>query len=211
MLEYIGVVLYGMVIGVALAAPIGPINVEIVQRALRYGFRNGWMIGLGALTADTIYCTIVVSGFTPIADKPALRVPLFAAGAAMLAYVGVRSIQAALSGRVNEEVDAPKGHRSFVIGFMMAAFNPMSIVYWLSVGAALVAEAVNRHGTIGAPALVGGVFLGLFVWVTSIARIAGVSRRFVRGNGMRWVTGISGVIILGFAAWFALQAIRGVV
>jgi len=209
-LELVGLVAYGMVIGVALAAPIGPINIEIVTRGIRHGFRNGWYVGLGALSADTIYATIIVSGLTPVADRPTLRVPLFLAGAAMLAWVGVNSLRSATSPAVEVRATAPSGNRSFVTGFLIALLNPMGIVYWLSVGAALVAEAVARVGRIGSPVLVIGVFLGLLAWVTTLSVVAQVSRRFVTGAGMRWVTGISGAIILGFAGWFLVQGLTSI-
>ena len=208
--DVIGMIAYGMFIGVALAAPIGPVNIEIITRGLRHGFRNGWHVGLGALTADTIYAAIIVSCLTPIADRPAVRVPLFLAGATMLAWVGFNSLRSAMHPPAETHVEAPKGHRSFVTGFLIAVLSPMGIVYWLSVGAALVAEAVAREGKIGAPVLVGGVFLGLLTWVTSLSVIAQISRRFVTGNGMRWITGASGAIIIGFAVWFLVQGIRGI-
>lgn len=209
-LELAGLVAYGMVIGVALAAPIGPINIEIVARGIRHGFRNGWYVGLGALSADTVYATIVVSGLTPIADRPALRVPLFLAGAAMLGWVGINSLRTATNPAPDVRADTPRGKRSFMTGFLVALLNPMGIVYWLSVGAALVAEAVERVGRIGSPVLVLGVFLGLLAWVTTLSVAAQVSRRFVTGTGMRWITGISGVVILGFGAWFLVQGLTSV-
>ena len=204
--EILGLIVYGMTVGVALAAPIGPINIEIIRRGLRDGFVHGWLVGVGALTADTIYAVLVVSGLTPLADRPALRVPLFLAGGVMLAWVGWGSLRLALRGKAEAGAPPPRRGRSFVTGFLMAAFNPMGIVYWLSVGAALVAEAVRRVGTAGSPVLVGGVFLGIFCWVTVISAVAQVSRRFVTGAGMRWITGLSGALILGFAAWFLWQA-----
>lgn len=206
-LELVGLVAYGLFIGVALAAPIGPINVEIISRGIRYGFRNGWYVGLGALTADTLYATIVVSGLTPIADRPALRVPLFLAGAVMLGWVGVNSLRSAIDPAAEVRGAVPSGNRSYLAGLLIALLSPMGIVYWLSVGAALVAEAVERVGQIGTPVLVIGVFLGLLAWVTTLSVIAQVSRRFVTGAGMRWITGASGVVILGFAAWFLIQGI----
>ncbi|MDQ3657588.1 MAG: LysE family translocator [Chloroflexota bacterium] len=209
-IELVGLLAYGMFIGVALAAPIGPINVEIISRGIRHGFRNGWYVGLGALTADTIYATVVVSGLTPIADRPALRMPLFLAGAAMLGWVGVSSLRSAINPATDVKREAPRGNRSYLAGFLIALLNPMGIVYWLSVGAALVAEAVERVGQIGTPVLVIGVFLGLLVWVTTLSVVAQVSRRFVTGNGMRWITGTSGVVILGFAIWFLVQGITAI-
>lgn len=204
--ELLGLIVYGMTVGVALAAPIGPINVEIIRRGIRDGFFPGWMVGVGALSADTIYAILVVSGLTPLADRPTLRVPLFLAGGVMLAWVGWSGVRTALDGTVDTGPAPRRGGRSFVTGFLMAAFNPMGIVYWLSVGAALVAEAVDRAGTAGSPALVGGVFVGIFCWVTVISVVAQISRRFVTGKGMRWITGVSGLVIIGFAVWFFWQA-----
>lgn len=206
--ELLGLILYGMTVGVALAAPIGPINVELIRRGIRDGFLHGWLVGLGALSADTIYAALIVGGLTPLADRPSLRVPLFLAGGLMLAWVGWTSVRTALWGSASDgNAKPPKRGRSYVTGFLMAIFNPMGIVYWLSVGAALVAEAVERVGQAGSPILVLGVMFGIFCWVTFISILAQVSRRFVTGTGMRWVTGISGVVIIGFAAWFFWQGI----
>ena len=149
-----------------MAAPIGPINVEIVRRGLRGGFATGWLVGLGAATADVIYRVLVVGRLTPVADGAALRVPLYLAGAAVLAYLRWGSVRAALTGPPAVG-GAPSGRRSFATGFVMAVANPMGIVYWLSAGAALVASAVERAGQGGAPVLVGGVFVGIIGWVGS--------------------------------------------
>lgn len=208
--ELAGLVGYGMVIGVALAAPIGPINIEIITRGIRHGFLNGWLVGLGALTTDTVYAVLVVSGLTPLADTPGLRFPLFLAGGVMLTFVAHSSLRSARDMAATLDHTAPRRGRSYITGVLIAALSPMGIVYWLSVGAALVAEAVDRAGRVGAPVLVGGVFLGLLTWVTSLSMLARIARRFVTGRGMQWVTGISGVVILGFAAYFFLQAFRSI-
>ena len=204
----LGLIVYGMTVGVTLAAPIGPINVEIIRRGIRDGFVHGWVLGLGALSADTIYAALIVGGLTPLADRPTLRVPLFLAGGVMLAWVGWMSVRTALRGDAANAGDTvPRRGRSYATGFLMAIFNPMGIVYWLSVGAALVADAVQRVGQVGSPVLVMGVMFGIFCWVTFISVLAQISRRFVTGPGMRWVTGVSGLIIIGFALWFFWQGL----
>ena len=202
---FAGLLVYGMSIGVALAAPIGPINIEIIKRGIQGGYVHGWLVGLGALSADTVYAALIVSGLTPVADDAMLRVPLFLAGAIMLTFVGVGSIRSALRGDVLQGGASVDSRKSYLTGLLMAVFNPMGIVYWLSVGAALVAEAVERVGSVGSPVLVGGVFSGIFLWVTFLSWLAQVSRRFVTGNGMRWITGAGGVALIGFGVWFFYQ------
>jgi threonine/homoserine/homoserine lactone efflux protein len=152
-----------MTVGVALAAPIGPINIEIIRRGIQGGYLGGWLVGLGALTAGTTYATLIVSGLTPAADRLALRVPLFLAGALVLGWIGGGSVRAALRG-----------------------------------------DPVVRGV---APLLLGGVFIGILLWVSVLSWLAQVARRFVTGRGMRWVTGIGGLALIGFARWFAWQAI----
>lgn len=207
--EAIGLLGYGMGVGIVLAAPVGPINVEILRRGLLIGPKAGWLVGISAMTADTIFATIIVSGVSGIADRPALRVPLFLAGAAMLGWIGMASLREARRGAIDLDARARGVSRSFVTGFLMAALNPMGIVYWLSVGSALVAEAVSRVGRAGSPVLVGGVFLGIFCWVTGLSLAIRAGRRWVNAQALRWITGLSGVILLGFALWFAVQGLRG--
>lgn len=207
--ELLGLIVYGMTVGVALAAPIGPINIEIIRRGIRDGFLHGWLVGLGALTADTVYAMVIVSGLASFAGNEGVRVVLYIAGGVMLTWVGWSSVKTALRGLEGSPDDKPKPRgRSYLTGLLMAAFNPMGIVYWLTVGAGLAADAVDRVGQSGAPVLVIGVMVGIFLWVLSLSVIAQVSRRFVTGHGMRWVTGVSGAIIIAFGVFFFVQAAR---
>lgn len=207
--ETVQLILYGASVGIILAAPVGPINIEIVRRGIRDGFLHGWLMGLGALTADTIYALAIVTGFSRFAESENLRIVLFLAGAAMMAWLGYGSIRTATSESDPGEqaIDVPRS-RTYLAGFMLAAFNPFGIVYWLTVGAGLAADAVTRFGAGSAPVLVLGVMLGILAWVTTLSIVAQISRRFVTGPAMRWITGISGVFLIGFAIWFLYSGIR---
>ena len=204
---FVDLLIFGASVGVLLAAPIGPINIEIVRRGLQDGFAHGWLIGLGALSADTLYALVIVLGLARFAENESIRLILFLAGAVMMSFIGWRSIATALHPRETIVAPAARG-RSYVTGFLMAALNPFGIVYWLTVGAGLAADAVNRFGEGAAPMLVLGVTLGILCWVTTLSLVAQISRRFVTGRGMQWITGISGVLLLGYAVWFVVSAVR---
>ncbi len=208
-LEFLRLLIYGGTVGVLLAAPIGPINIEIVRRGICDGFQAGWLMGLGALSADTIYAMVIVLGFARFAEDERIRIVLFLLGAVMMAYIGLSSIRNALGAAGASMTSAPlRRGRSYITGFMMAAFNPFGIVYWLTVGAGLAADAVNRFGEGAAPVLVIGVTTGILLWVTTLSVIAQISRRFVTGRAMQWITGLSGAFLLGYGVWFLVSGVR---
>lgn len=210
--EMAGLLVSGAMVGVALAAPIGPINIEIVRRSLERGFWPGWMLGLGALTVDGAYALLAVTGFAQFAIHRGPRIALYLAGGLMLAWMGWVSLREA---RRPPHVESPpttlRRGRSYLIGMAMAALNPMGIVYWLTVGAGLAANAVQRVGREGAPVMVAGVMLGILCWVTFLASVAHVSRAWVTGRKIGYVSGASGLVLIGFGAWFVVNAIRTII
>ena len=60
--------LEGVVIGLAVAAPVGPIGVLCIRRTLAYGRASGFVSGLGAATADAVYGSVAALGLTFVTD-----------------------------------------------------------------------------------------------------------------------------------------------
>src|SRR5215213_2397163 len=60
--------LEGVVIGFAVAAPVGPIGVLCIRRTLADGRASGFVSGLGAATADAVYGAIAAFGLTLVTD-----------------------------------------------------------------------------------------------------------------------------------------------
>ena len=58
----------GLVIGLAIAAPVGPIGVLCIRRSLADGRLIGLLTGLGAATADGVYGAIAAFGLTAVSD-----------------------------------------------------------------------------------------------------------------------------------------------
>src|SRR5689334_21706900 len=54
----------GIVAGLIIAAPVGPVNVICVQRTIAKGWRSGLISGLGSAVADTIYGAIAAFSIT---------------------------------------------------------------------------------------------------------------------------------------------------
>ncbi len=131
----VAAILQGIVLGLGAAAPIGPVNVEIARRTLRGGFRQGLLLGCGAVTVDVGYAILSSLSVRGLADRPAVVVPLTVAGAAFLAYLGVQSLRAA---RAAWRVDpmgssanqAGGGRGAYLTGLLMTLLNPMTLAFW---------------------------------------------------------------------------------
>lgn len=199
--------LRGIIIGLTLAAPIGPINIEIVRRGLRTGFLSGWLVGIGAISGDTLYCLLVIAGIAPFVQHVVVRTILWTAGAVFLAFLGYHSLRGV---REEKRLITTEGavfqRRSYPTGFLMALFNPLGVVFWASIGGGLVASAAAHASRIGTAAIVVGVILGLGLWVTGLSVLVRGGRRFITDRLFRLVNLASGLVLLGFAAWFGWQA-----
>src|SRR5271157_5772586 len=58
----------GLAAGVAIAAPVGPVNVLVISRAIEKGWRSGLVSGVGAALADTLYGSIAGFSITLVID-----------------------------------------------------------------------------------------------------------------------------------------------
>src|SRR5882757_8273650 len=88
----------GIVIGLVVAAPIGPVNLICIRRTLAYGPVNGFISGLGAAFGDGIFATIAAFGLTAAAQLiQGYSTPLKLIGGAMLIGFGIHIFNADVS------------------------------------------------------------------------------------------------------------------
>lgn len=200
--------LRGIIVGLSLAAPIGPINVEIVRRGLRSGFLSGWLVGAGALTADMLYCLLAIAGIAPLVQHVVVRTILWVAGGCFLAYLAYGSLRLVINRqRLVPGAGQAIERRSYPTGFLMALFNPMGIVFWASIGGGLVASAVEQTDALGTMSIISGVFVGIGLWVTVLSILVQGGRRYVSDGVFRLVNLAGAILLFGFAAWFFVEAV----
>ena len=58
------IILQGILLGLAITAPIGPINIEVIRRGLKEGWKSASMFCLGVMVALIIYLMLVVLGLS---------------------------------------------------------------------------------------------------------------------------------------------------
>ena len=98
-----GFFLRGLLIGFAIAAPVGPIGVLCIRRTLADGRTTGFVSGLGAATADAAYGAVAGFGLTAVSGFLVRQSAwLRLAGGVFLCYLGLRTFLARPAGRAAE-------------------------------------------------------------------------------------------------------------
>ena len=196
--------LKGLIIGFAMAVPIGPIGVLCIRKTLAEGHSRGLIIGLGGATADSLLAGIAAFGLTFISDVIATQhFWLSVAGGVLLLYLGIRTYRAR-----RKDVVIPFDRKgflgSYVPAFLLALTNPVTIFAFVAVFAAF--GLGHKLVIISACILVLGVFIGSCLWFLTLGYIATIFRKRLDSGGLRWVNRIAGILIImsGVAAFVSV-------
>jgi putative LysE/RhtB family amino acid efflux pump len=218
--EYMGLLGRSFLLGLAIAAPVGPTSMTAIRRGLATGAWAAFWVGMGAALTDFFYIVATYAGFTPLFDRvPGLKTVLYLAGAIVLARIAYGAIRDALSG-AGAPVISAGGEATIIVrepwtallalGVGVTLINPATITYWVSVGGAFVASSLSERSMAGAAGMMLAVWAGSAFWFTILAGIVGVAR--ARIEQLPWlfrtVGLVSGAILLAFAIAFAIRGLQ---
>jgi threonine/homoserine/homoserine lactone efflux protein len=196
----ISFLLKGIVMGLSIAAPVGPIGVLCIRRTLAEGRLPGLLTGLGAATADAVYGCVAGFGITVVSSlliSQQTRLGLL--GGLFLCYLGVRTLWS------KPAEQAAKATSTGLLGsysstFLLTLTNPMTIISFAAIFSGLgIVNANQSH--LSAAILVLGVFTGSATWWLVLSSLVSLFRaRLDNPGALRWINIISGLIILGVGA-----------
>ncbi|MDH4069152.1 MAG: LysE family transporter [Ignavibacteria bacterium] len=194
----------GMIIGLVITIPPGPIGVMCLRRTMAEGLLRGFVIGLGAAIADTLFSAIAAFGLTLIADIALdqyfwIRL----AGGILLLFLGIRTLVISHEAPILPfRVNAMLG--PFLTALVLALTNPLTIVAFA--GIFTVFGLGHDLSLTSASLLVLGVFAGSCLWFLTLGWIAIIFGQRLHSTGLRWVHRIAGILIIvsGVAAFVTL-------
>jgi threonine/homoserine/homoserine lactone efflux protein len=201
----------GLAIGLAIAAPVGPIGVLCIRRGIASGWLAGFASGLGAATADGIYGAMAGFGLTMITNfLVSQQLIIRLVGGLFLCYLGVKTFLSSVSSAVSQEA-AKTGEVKNLLGHYLSTFfltitNPMTILAFVVIFAGLGLGKV--HNSLAASLLVLGVFLGSALWWLLLAFMASRLRQRMSSALLRSINWIAGIIITTFGIVALADIIR---
>jgi putative LysE/RhtB family amino acid efflux pump len=199
----------GFGLGFLVAAQVGPIWLLCARTSLRHGALSGLAVGLGAAVVDTAYACLGVAGAARLLALQGLRLGLGLLGAAVLLFLGARTLWSALRVRMGGEVEAEVASpvRALRTSLAATASNPMTIASWAAIFAAASAAGVARSPA-DAIAMLGAVGTGSMTWFAVLSVSMAVLRSRIGERGGRLADGLAGLGLMGFGGLLGWQAMH---
>ena len=188
----------GLISGLLLSIPVGPINLTILNDGARRGFKYAALIGLGATTMEVIYCFIAFTGFASFFTRGYVKPAMEWFSFAFMLFIGIKfllakSVQARplRLGGAAERIEARleerlHPHSAFTTGLVRVMGNVGVLVFWVFLALYFVS-----HGWVTPD------------WPGKLACVAGVAV----GTG-GWFLGLSWGVSLGHGRWSEKTMLR---
>jgi threonine/homoserine/homoserine lactone efflux protein len=192
----------------AAIAPIGPVTILVVRRALSGDWQGAWRVGFGRIPPETLYCAGATFGTaTLIEELPTVRMVFEVLG--VLVLIGMGTWFAARSHEPDEEleVDEDSGRGDWA-GFFISAVNPTLLLSWSAlVGVGLAVSGLSLTWVQKAvfPLGVGtGIALGYAVLIWTLRRFG----EQLNHTMVSWTIRVIGFAFVVLGAWHGLQIAR---
>ena len=202
----------GFAAGLALAIPVGPMAIMLINTTMAKGWRHGAIGALAMATVDGLYAaTVFFIGGAIAAWLKDWAAQLSLLGAAILLYLGaltlIRNLKLlrVIEGASPQISNEGSRSKTFATFFGATVLNPPTALYFLAI-APSVSQIASQGLAIGGAVFAIGVFLGSIIWQQSLA-FAGVGLRSITHGKLRaWIGALGGTLIIALAISMAVRA-----
>lgn len=182
----------GIGIGVAVAAPVGPMSVLCMRRTLSEGWRRGFHTGLGIATGDAMYAFVAALGLAGVSRfMLAYGRPLHVVAGLFLLYLGYKAFLE--RPRAATSVAEGSSTTTYAGALLLTLTNLPTIVSFAAIFTVLA--PASGSGAYASAQTVVGVFLGSTLWWLLLTAAISIVRHAVGRRTRRWIDGISGAVL----------------
>ncbi|MCW8129643.1 MAG: LysE family transporter [Planctomycetota bacterium] len=200
---YKGLFFQGLVVGFAIAAPVGPIGILCITRTLSEGRLSGFAAGLGAACADAMYGAVAAMGLTAVSQfMTAHLATMRLVGGLVLCALGVRVFLAKPKDQ-HEDVSQNGLIMGFFSTFLLTLTNPMTLLCFAGVFVSLGLERIKEQSENGM-LLIAGVFTGSAAWWLLLSFGVGFFHARMSARALTLINRISGGTLFAFGLFAAL-------
>jgi threonine/homoserine/homoserine lactone efflux protein len=196
MIQAIEILLKGIILGLTVSMPPGPVGIILINRTIKRGALSGFFSGLGLATADTVLAILAGIGFTFIASFiKEERIILTIVAGIIISGVGIKIF---LSNPVKEFRAKTVGKKSlwrdFYSLFIVSVTNPYTILICVAFFSGINVSRSIEPGLVPF-LLIPGVFLGAVAWWVFISYFISRVKKKIRLRSIVRINKIAGTII----------------
>ncbi len=194
----------GILLGLALAVPVGPIGILCIRRSIAFGQMQGLLTGLGAATADAFYGAVAAFGFTTFSTlllKFQNQVECF--GGIFLGYIAAGMLRKSKPDTEGCEVAPSSIAQCFISTVVITISNPATLLAFLAVYTALHLTGDGTYAN--AAAIILGVFTGSALWWLFLSWVTSRFRSVMSMKALQRVNLVSGGLLLAFSFFAAIH------
>ncbi|MET3599349.1 LysE family translocator [Martelella mangrovi] len=189
--------LKAVLLGLAIAAPVGPIGALCINRALTRGFWVGVSGGLGTALADASYGALAALGFAAFSAVLAkISMPMAIGGGVFLIFLGWREMRQTGAKPAADTAGAGDLLKTTAMTYVLTIANPVTLLSFVAIFAGF--GLADAGGGIAPAIVVAGVFTGSLLWWIFLSGLVAAIRHRLPKEFARWVARISGGILIGF-------------
>lgn len=200
----------GMLVGLMVSVPLGPMGVLIIQRTLHKGPLAGFVAGMGAATADCFYAMVAAFGLGFVSStiethqlllKIIGGIVLIALGVKIFVDSPLKQIRQRRTGRVS---------KTGLLGdylslFFLTVSNPLTIVVFMAVFASM-SIFVENSPLLKQVLVIAGVLAGGGLWWYTVSTLVNIFRRRFRLRVLITINRVAGIVIASLGAAVILMA-----
>ena len=185
----------GILLGLGVAIPIGPLNILIMNYSLS-SFGRGFALGMGAMSADILYFVLLSLGVLVVFDNPWIFKSIALFGAIFLLYMAWACYKNAskMLAKISNTERGESLLACYLKGLGLNSINPFIIGFWLSLSSVVASSANWMIAALG-------VLLALFAWVLGLSILTSLARRIISAKVARIFSYVSAVLMLFFTAF----------
>ncbi|MBH0230379.1 LysE family transporter [Halobacillus sp. KCTC 3957] len=202
-----------IVLGLSIAAPVGPINVEIIKRGLAFGFWPALFVGLGGMSSDLVLMGAMFTGISTVLTWTWVKITLMLLGCIILIQTGwtsLRTDQLKVEERKTERLPSETRMRlgSFMKGFLIAGTNPMNILFWVGIYGSVLSGAFQEENLFHSFLVSSLVFVGIGLWNINLAFTMHFGRFLANPFVLKSINSVASIVLIGFGCKFGYDGLN---
>lgn len=192
----------GFLLGLGAAIPLGPINILIMNNALK-SYKAGVTLGLGAMSADILYLSLILAGMIGFINNPDYLSVIGVVGSIFLLYLsyGIFKNRSKKVEIKQQKIQTKNFLKIYTQGFVLTLLNPMTIIFWFSISGYVANRGLDAGFTIF------GMMSSIFLWITMMPYLIHRSKHKISQRVSKYLSIFSSFLLFWFAVSLFVEVI----